>query len=163
MLVRTQRMASLRSTSRSQSLRSPLSIKPAQQLLSFMQSAFAPAVIPASAVMLFGIPASGTLLAPAAPAAAGCIAAAIVMVIVMFIGAVVETGGRMGASMRAGTAGVVSIIAAVCVAVWLSGYTVRTRRLYVAGLEERAATAERERDHLARIAVANERASIAQA
>jgi signal transduction histidine kinase len=45
-------------------------------------------------------------------------------------------------------------------AVWLTGYTVRTRRRYVIGLEERAANAERERDHLATIAVAEERASI---
>jgi signal transduction histidine kinase len=44
----------------------------------------------------------------------------------------------------------------------MGGLTVRTRRLYVAGLEERAATAERERDHLARIAVADERAAIAR-
>jgi signal transduction histidine kinase len=51
---------------------------------------------------------------------------------------------------------------AVCAGTWLAGYTVRTRRLYVAGLEEGAATAERERDHLARIAVADERASIAR-
>ncbi|GAA5196924.1 sensor histidine kinase [Rugosimonospora acidiphila] len=51
---------------------------------------------------------------------------------------------------------------AICGAVWLSGYTVRTRRLYVAGLQLRAFTAERERDHLARIAVATERASIAR-
>ncbi len=49
-----------------------------------------------------------------------------------------------------------------CAAVWLTGYTVRTRRIYVAGLEERAATAERERDHLAKIAVADERAAIAR-
>jgi len=51
---------------------------------------------------------------------------------------------------------------AVCATVWLTAYTVRTRRLYVAGLEERAATAERERDHLATIAVADERARIAR-
>ena len=46
--------------------------------------------------------------------------------------------------------------------VWLAGYVVRTRRDYVAGLEERAATLEREREHLAQIAVAHERASIAR-
>jgi signal transduction histidine kinase len=51
---------------------------------------------------------------------------------------------------------------AVCGGTWLGGYTVRTRRLYVAGLEERAATAERERDHLTRIAVVEERATIAR-
>jgi signal transduction histidine kinase len=47
-------------------------------------------------------------------------------------------------------------------AVWLTAYTMRNRRSYVAGLEERAATLEREREHLARIAVAEERASIAR-
>jgi signal transduction histidine kinase len=41
-------------------------------------------------------------------------------------------------------------------------YTMRNRRLYVATLEERAATLERERDHLARIAAADERAAIAR-
>ncbi len=50
----------------------------------------------------------------------------------------------------------------VCGGVWLMAYTMRTRRLYVASLEERAATLEREREHLARIAVADERASIAR-
>jgi signal transduction histidine kinase len=42
------------------------------------------------------------------------------------------------------------------------GYTVRSRRAYVRGLEERAATLEREREHLAQIAVADERAAIAR-
>ena len=53
-------------------------------------------------------------------------------------------------------------VVAICAAVWLTAYSVRTRRLYVLGLEERAATAERERDHLATIAVAQERATIAR-
>jgi len=53
-------------------------------------------------------------------------------------------------------------LVAICAAVWLTAYSVRTRRLYVLGLEERAATAERERDHLATIAVAQERATIAR-
>jgi signal transduction histidine kinase len=47
-------------------------------------------------------------------------------------------------------------------AVWLTAYVLRTRRLYVASLEERAATAERERDHLAQLAAADERAAIAR-
>jgi signal transduction histidine kinase len=51
---------------------------------------------------------------------------------------------------------------AACGGIWLGGYTVRVRRIYVAGLEERAATLERERQHLARIAVADERAAIAR-
>ncbi|MCP2327098.1 signal transduction histidine kinase [Hamadaea flava] len=52
--------------------------------------------------------------------------------------------------------------AGVCGGVWLMAYTVRQRRIYVAGLEERAASLERERAHLARIAVADERAVIAR-
>lgn len=50
----------------------------------------------------------------------------------------------------------------VCGGVWLMAYTVRQRRSYVAGLEDRAATLEREREHLAAIAVADERAAIAR-
>jgi signal transduction histidine kinase len=50
----------------------------------------------------------------------------------------------------------------VCGGVWLTAYTVRQRRLYVSTLEDRASTLERERDHLARIAVADERAAIAR-
>ncbi|MGN9778509.1 sensor histidine kinase [Micromonospora sp. H33] len=47
-------------------------------------------------------------------------------------------------------------------AVWLVGLNVRTRRLYVLTLEERAATLEREREAEARAAVAGERARIAR-
>jgi signal transduction histidine kinase len=54
------------------------------------------------------------------------------------------------------------VFVAVCGAAWLTGYTVRTRRLYVSSLEERAVTLERERENLARIAVADERAVIAR-
>lgn len=50
----------------------------------------------------------------------------------------------------------------VGVAVWLSGLAMRNRRLFIESLKERAVTAERERDHLARIAVAEERARIAR-
>ncbi|MFG3252506.1 sensor histidine kinase [Streptomyces sp. NPDC048172] len=53
-------------------------------------------------------------------------------------------------------------VAAVCAGVWLTAYVLRTRRLYVAALEERALTAERERAHLARLAAAEERAAIAR-
>ncbi|MFG2041787.1 sensor histidine kinase [Dactylosporangium sp. NPDC048998] len=52
--------------------------------------------------------------------------------------------------------------AGVCGGVWLMAYTVRSRQAYVRSLEERAATLERERQHLAQIAVANERADIAR-
>ncbi|SCL45466.1 Signal transduction histidine kinase [Micromonospora citrea] len=47
-------------------------------------------------------------------------------------------------------------------AVWLVALNVRTRRLYVLTLEERAATLEREREAEARAAVAGERARIAR-
>src|SRR5439155_8368008 len=47
-------------------------------------------------------------------------------------------------------------------AIWLVGLNYRTRHMYVLSLEDRATTAERERDHLARIAVAEERARIAR-
>jgi signal transduction histidine kinase len=57
---------------------------------------------------------------------------------------------------------IAAIIGSVTVAVWVTAYGVRTRRLYVATLEERAATLERERDHLARLAAAGERAAIAR-
>jgi signal transduction histidine kinase len=83
------------------------------------------------------------------------------------IGIVIEASGHLDAGAAASNpvrtwfeASV--FLVALCAAVWLTGYTVRTRRLYVIGLEERAATAERERDHLATIAVAEERASIAR-
>jgi signal transduction histidine kinase len=65
-------------------------------------------------------------------------------------------------SDRNNTVYIAAFYLAVCAGTWLGGYTVRTRRLYVAGLEERAATAERERDHLARIAVVEERTTIAR-
>jgi signal transduction histidine kinase len=55
-----------------------------------------------------------------------------------------------------------AFLVAICSAVWLTGYVSRTRRNYLIGLEDRAATAERERDHLATIAVAQERANIAR-
>ncbi|BCL26362.1 sensor histidine kinase [Streptomyces aurantiacus] len=47
-------------------------------------------------------------------------------------------------------------------AVWLTAMVLRTRRLYVASMEARAATAEREREHLVRLAAAEERAEIAR-
>jgi signal transduction histidine kinase len=50
----------------------------------------------------------------------------------------------------------------VCALTWLAAYVLRTRRLYVESLEERAATAERERDHLTQLAAADERAAIAR-
>jgi len=51
---------------------------------------------------------------------------------------------------------------AACAGVWMTAFVMRTRRRYVLNLEERAATLEREREALTRIAVAEERASIAR-
>ena len=51
---------------------------------------------------------------------------------------------------------------AVVVAVWLVGRNMRTRRRYLAELEQRAVRLERERHALARAAVAEERARIAR-
>lgn len=53
-------------------------------------------------------------------------------------------------------------VAGLCTALWLTAYVLRTRRLYTASLEERAATAERERAHLAQLSAAEERAKIAR-
>ncbi|MEU4681238.1 histidine kinase [Micromonospora sp. NPDC023737] len=66
----------------------------------------------------------------------------------------VENGGRWW-----GSAIVLGLITG---AIWLVGLNVRTRRLYVLSLEERAATLEREREAEARAAVAGERTRIAQ-
>jgi signal transduction histidine kinase len=57
---------------------------------------------------------------------------------------------------------VLVMFAAICTATWLTAYVLRTRHLYVQSLEERAATAERERDHLTQLAAADERAAIAR-
>ena len=54
------------------------------------------------------------------------------------------------------------LASSVTIGVWLLGLTVRIRHLYIRSLQERAATAERERDHLARIAVVEERGRIAR-
>jgi len=54
------------------------------------------------------------------------------------------------------------LLGAAVVTVWAIGLSTRTRRLYVASLEDRAATAERERDRSAQLAVAQERTRIAR-
>ncbi|MDA8369979.1 MAG: sensor histidine kinase [Nocardiopsaceae bacterium] len=48
------------------------------------------------------------------------------------------------------------------VSVWIWGYTIGTRRAYLASLEERAVRLERERDNQAQLAAAAERARIAR-
>jgi signal transduction histidine kinase len=54
------------------------------------------------------------------------------------------------------------IVVALAVGIWGLGAYAQTQRRYRRELEERAAAVERERDHLARIAVHEERASIAR-
>jgi signal transduction histidine kinase len=54
------------------------------------------------------------------------------------------------------------IVAGLCGGVWALGAYAQTRRRYVHELRQRAASAEREREQLARIAVHEERASIAR-
>jgi signal transduction histidine kinase len=77
---------------------------------------------------------------------------------VVGIGIVIEVTRHFGPNWYA----LALFYVGVCGGVWLMAYTMRNRRLYVATLEERAATLERERDHLARIAAADERAAIAR-
>ena len=55
-----------------------------------------------------------------------------------------------------------AVVAAPVAVAWTLGDNLRIRRAYLAGLEERAARLERERDTQARIAVAQERARIAR-
>jgi signal transduction histidine kinase len=79
---------------------------------------------------------------------------------VVAVGIVVEVARHRSDGVNWWTQG--GFYVAAFAGIWLSGYLVRTRRQYVAGLEERAATLERERQHLAQIAVARERATIAR-
>ncbi|MEU7586553.1 sensor histidine kinase [Micromonospora sp. NPDC049230] len=94
---------------------------------------------------------------------------------------VVKYGERLRAAVLAGAAAAVGVVLAavqtpgviswwvtalwyalVTGAVWLVALNVRTRRLYVLSLEERAATLEREREAESRAAVAEERTRIAR-
>ncbi|MGW4729461.1 sensor histidine kinase [Streptomyces shenzhenensis] len=87
-----------------------------------------------------------------------CTAGAIVL-----LGVVVAFGGFLPFGEESGESlGDIVAIGGVCAAVWLTAMVLRTRRLYVASLEARAATAEREREHLVRLAAAEERAEIAR-
>jgi signal transduction histidine kinase len=74
----------------------------------------------------------------------------------------VTLAGAVLAGLTGSEVEVVPIVGMATAAIWLTALALRTRRLYVLSLEERAATAERERDHLARIAVVEERARIAR-
>ncbi|RNL87637.1 sensor histidine kinase [Halostreptopolyspora alba] len=78
---------------------------------------------------------------------------------------VAEVGGLLIALRVEGTAELASAaygITILIVSVWIWGYTLGTRRAYLASLQERAVRLERERDNQARIAAAAERARIAR-
>ncbi|WP_320068462.1 sensor histidine kinase [Micromonospora sp. RTGN7] len=80
-------------------------------------------------------------------------------------GIVAAVGVALGAFQMRGTAAwwaTAIWFALVTGAVWLMGLNVRTRRLYVFSLEERATTLEREREAESRAAVAEERTRIAR-
>ncbi|MFY1698342.1 MULTISPECIES: sensor histidine kinase [unclassified Solwaraspora] len=55
-----------------------------------------------------------------------------------------------------------AVLMLICVAIWLTAYMLRSRKEQTAVAAERAAAAERERDQLARLAAADERAAIAR-
>ncbi|MGI5456482.1 sensor histidine kinase [Streptomyces sp. CA-249302] len=82
---------------------------------------------------------------------------------ILLFGVVLESGfGLPGARDQYVDLVNLAINGGVFSALWLTAMVLRTRRLYVASLEERAATAEREREHLVRLAAAEERAEIAR-
>jgi signal transduction histidine kinase len=132
--------------------------------------------------LVAGLAAIETLFSPTAPAPYDCaVLVAMVAVIshsarlwsaylaglVVLVGVIamgVRTGWLDFSTDPAGVDDLVFNVAALGVyaAVWLTAFVLRTRRLLVATLRERAATAERERDHLNRLAAADERAAIAR-
>jgi signal transduction histidine kinase len=80
-----------------------------------------------------------------------------VAVVVVLSAATADVEGRETSALSGAI-----IAAALTVGVWGLGAYAQTRRRYLRELEERAASAEREREQLARIAVHEERASIAR-
>jgi signal transduction histidine kinase len=133
-------------------------------------------------VLVSGLAAIQILLSPSAPAPYDC-AVLVAMIAVVshasrlwtayLAGAVVLVGQILMAA-RAGLldfstdqSGQGDLVLSVTgfglvAASWLIALVLRTRRLLVATLRERAATAERERDHLNLLAAADERAAIAR-
>ncbi|MFF4257675.1 sensor histidine kinase [Streptomyces sp. NPDC001663] len=83
---------------------------------------------------------------------------------VVLAGIAVESGLGLPGSRGSVEVDLVTLVSysGLGAALWLTAMVLRTRRLYVASLEERAATAEREREHLVQIAAAEERAEIAR-
>jgi signal transduction histidine kinase len=80
------------------------------------------------------------------------------------VGVCLLAPAAVGVAALAGRPGAAAVVplTAVTVTAAVVGRGRRTRRAYLAALEDRAARAERERDQLARIAVAEERARIAR-
>ena len=84
-------------------------------------------------------------------------------VVVIGVGVVaVPAGSAGGSALDSAYLGEYVALLAACVALWLLAYVLRFNRERSAVLADRAATAERERDHLARLAAADERAAIAR-
>ncbi|MEU9455862.1 histidine kinase [Streptomyces sp. NPDC048277] len=82
---------------------------------------------------------------------------------ILLFGVALESGfGLPGARDSEVDVVTLAIYSGIFSALWLTAMVLRTRRLYVVSLEERAATAEREREHLVRLAAAEERAEIAR-
>jgi signal transduction histidine kinase len=79
------------------------------------------------------------------------------VVVAVLSAATADVEGRETSALGGAT-----IAVALTVGIWALGAYVQTRRRYLRELEERAAQAEREREQLARIAVHEERASIAR-
>jgi len=83
------------------------------------------------------------------------IAAAVVLEVALLSATVHWAGGRNGPALFV-------LLSGTAAAAGVSGNNARTRRAYLASLEERAATLEVERDQQARLAAAAERARIAR-
>jgi signal transduction histidine kinase len=80
-----------------------------------------------------------------------------VVVVTMLSAATADVEGRETSALSGAI-----IAAALTIGIWGLGAYAQTRRRYLRELQERAASAEREREQLARIAVHEERASIAR-
>jgi signal transduction histidine kinase len=83
------------------------------------------------------------------------IAAAVVLELALLLATVHWAGGENGPALFV-------LLSGTAAAAGVSGNNARTRRAYLASVEERAATLEIERDHQARLAAAGERARIAR-
>ncbi|MBB4933276.1 signal transduction histidine kinase [Lipingzhangella halophila] len=126
----------------------PLATFAVMALTAFAQWLLGVMLLPATFMLFFGL----------YNAAARCgrwVSAAVAAIVeIGVVLAVLEWGADPIMELFTGTALVVSV--------WIWGYTIGTRRAYLASLEERAVRLERERDNQAQIAAAAERARIAR-